>query len=187
MKHDWQAEVKARIALLEEAVALDPQVERAAELLKKAVASGHKVMVFGNGGSAADAHHFVAELVGRYKRDRRGVPALALTSDPSIVSAVSNDYGFEQVFARQVAAYGNPGDAAVAMSTSGASINVLSACEEARHRGMTVIALIGVKPSKLQKTADVCIAVPSDDTALIQEIHMAILHTWARLIEEEIS
>lgn len=184
VKFDWKGEVSARTELLQKVKALRAEVEKSAGLLEKAVLGGHKVLVFGNGGSAADAQHFAAELVGRYKRERRGTPAMALTSDPSIVSALANDYGFENLFARQVAAYGAAGDVAVALSTSGRSRNVVNGAEEAKARGLAVIALTGMKRTPLAAMADVCIRVPSGDTALIQEVHMMILHTFARLMEE---
>jgi D-sedoheptulose 7-phosphate isomerase len=142
------------------------------------------VLLCGNGGSAADAQHFAAELVGRFRQERRAWPALALTTDTSILTAVGNDYGFEQIFARQITALGRPDDVLVAISTSGKSLNVLAAVETARLQGLYTIALTGKPPSPLANMADLCLAVPSEDTPLVQQVHMAILHTICALTEQ---
>ncbi|MBE7558206.1 SIS domain-containing protein [bacterium] len=142
---------------------------------------GRQVLACGNGGSAADAQHFVAELVGRMSRDRRALPALSLASDPSNLTALSNDYGFERVFARQVEALGAPGDVLLAITTSGRSRNVLAALETARQAGLPTILLTGADPS--QPAADIVIAVPSRHTQRVQEVHMAILHSLCERIE----
>jgi len=179
-------EVEARIALLERAILLEEPLKNAKILLQEALKGGKKILVFGNGGSAADAQHFVCELVGRYKRERTGLPAIALSSDPSVVTAVSNDYGYARVFARQVEALGTPGDVAIAITTSGRSENVLQGARKAKEKGLRLIALLGKNPSPLKSLSDVVLTVSSEDTPLIQEIHTMLLHLLAKGIEQSL-
>lgn len=151
----------------------------AIERITAALARGHKVLVCGNGGSAADAQHLAAELVGRYESERSGLAAIALTVDTSILTAVSNDYEFGQVFARQVRALGRPGDVLVAISTSGNSANIVAAVEAAHESGITVIVLTGGTGGRLrvmQDASDIHLRVPHERTSRIQEIHLLILH-----------
>jgi D-sedoheptulose 7-phosphate isomerase len=143
-----------------------------------------KVLIFGNGGSAAQAQHMAAELVGRFRRERRALPAIALTSDTSILTALANDYGYEQVFARQVEALGQPGDVALGITTSGKSPNVLHAFQAARKIGMQLVALTG--SAKMNVAVEWLIAVPSSDTAQVQEMHLAALHWICDLVEAAI-
>ncbi len=157
----------------------------AAAAVASALRAGRKVLACGNGGSAADAQHLVAELVGRFAGDRRAWPALALTADTSVLTAVANDYGFERVFARQVEAHGQAGDVLVAISTGGASPNVLRAVEAARGRGMVTIGLTGQDGGELGRAADVHLHVPSSSTARIQEAHATLLHVLCELLERE--
>jgi D-sedoheptulose 7-phosphate isomerase len=163
-------------------------VVAAADLLTQALAAGGKVLAFGNGGSAADAQHFVAELVGRYEagRVRRALPALALSSDPSVVTALANDTGFSEVFARQVEALGRPGDVALGLTTSGTSANVLAGLETARRMGLGTIALTG-RATGLNLPADVHVAIPADRTPRVQEVHGTLLHVLCELVEEGLS
>ncbi|HEV2707707.1 MAG TPA: D-sedoheptulose 7-phosphate isomerase [Pyrinomonadaceae bacterium] len=172
------AELRLRVA---EACADD--VVRAARALEKALRAGGKVLLFGNGGSAADAQHVAAELVGRFARERAPLPAIALTTDTSALTAISNDYGFEQVFARQLLALGRAGDVAVAISTSGRSKNVIVAAEAARARGLTLVALTGGDGGELARLADICVNVPSTDTARVQECHLAVEHIVCEMVE----
>lgn len=180
-------EVLHEAAAAHEAAAGDclDTVVAAAHLLVRAFAAGGKVLVFGNGGSAADAQHFVAELVGRYEagRARPALPALALSSDPSVVTALANDLGFAQVFARQIEALGRPGDVAVGLTTSGTSANVLAGLETARRLGLGTIALTG-RAAGLTIPADVHVAVPADRTPRVQEVHGTLLHVLCELVEE---
>jgi D-sedoheptulose 7-phosphate isomerase len=141
------------------------------------------VLLFGNGGSASDAQHVAAELVGRFARERAPLPAIALTTDTSALTAIANDYGFEEVFARQVRALGRPGDVAVAISTSGNSPNVLRGAEAAREMGMTVVALTGAGGGALAAASDLCVNVPSDDTPRIQECHLTVEHVLCEAVE----
>jgi D-sedoheptulose 7-phosphate isomerase len=163
-----------------------PEVLRAADAIVAAFRAGRKVLVCGNGGSAADSQHFAAELVGRFERDRRGWPALALTTDSSILTAVGNDYGFERVFARQVEAHGQPGDVLVAISTSGCSPDVMAAVEVARARNLVTIGLTGRDGGALGISVDVHVNVPSTSTARTQEVHCTVLHVLCDLVEQEL-
>ncbi len=158
---------------------------KASEIIFDAVKSGHKVLFCGNGGSAADAQHFAAELVVRFKRERAAIPAIALSSDPSIVTATSNDYGYENVFARQVEAYGVEGDVLVAISTSGRSPNVNRAVRTAVDKGLRVIYLTGEREIEVEELCDLVIHVPSRDTARIQESHEMIGHIVLEMVEAE--
>ena len=155
----------------------------AAELMRDAVLSGKKVLLCGNGGSAADAQHIAAELVGRFVVERRPLPAIALTTDTSALTAIANDYGYEQVFARQVGALGNPGDVLVAITTSGTSKNVVAAVAVARELGMKVIGMTGAKGAAFVASCDAGVAVPSTNTARIQECHITIGHLLCEVLD----
>lgn len=152
-------------------------------LLNDALAAGHRVLICGNGGSAAESQHFAAELTGRFRRERAALPAIALTVDTSALTAIGNDYGFERVFARQVDAYGRSGDVLLAISTSGRSPNVVAAAEAASMRGMTVVALTGASSGTLGDVSDVVLAVPDADTARVQEVQLTLLHVLCDEIE----
>jgi D-sedoheptulose 7-phosphate isomerase len=179
---------------LAETIAVHRRVQRegqaalfaAADVLLAALGAGRKVLVCGNGGSAADAQHFAAELVGRFARERRAWPALALTTDTSILTAVGNDYGFDRVFARQVEAHGQPGDVLVGISTSGSSPNVVAAVETARSRGLVTVGLTGRDGGALGRIVDVHVNVPSPSTARTQEVHTTLLHVLCDLVEREL-
>jgi len=164
---------------------LGPALAGAMEAVAGAVLAGRTVLVFGNGGSAMQAQHFAAELVVRYKEDRPAFPAIALTADAAVVTACSNDYGFETLFARQVEAFGRPGDVAIGISTSGRSSNVLSGLEAARERRMTTVLLTGERGAAEAERWDHGLVVPSTETAHIQEIHLAILHLLCRGVDAE--
>lgn len=162
---------------------LAPGLERAARTCIEAIERGNKLMVCGNGGSAADAQHFAAELVGRFQKQRRGLPAIALTTDTSILTSVANDSGYEQIFARQIEALARPGDVLLAISTSGTSSNVVAAARTARALGCSVIAWTGQSPGPVGEAAEVRIVVPSCVVARIQEIHELSLHALTDVIE----
>jgi D-sedoheptulose 7-phosphate isomerase len=159
-------------------------IARAAAVITESFRRGGKLLLCGNGGSAADCQHIAAEFVNRLSKDRerRALPALALTTDTSCLTAYGNDYGFEGVYARQVEAFGTAGDVLLAISTSGSSPNVLAAADVARARGMTVVALLG-ETGRLDGAADVAIKVPSRDTQLIQQVHLAVEHLICELVE----
>ena len=155
----------------------------AVEAIGTTLREGGKVLVFGNGGSAADSQHFAAELVGRFECERQALAAVALTTDTSILTSIANDFAYEQVFARQVQALGRPGDIAFGITTSGRSRNVMGALDEAARRGLTTIALVG-SPTNGEARAAITIAVPGANTARIQEVHRTILHILCELIEK---
>jgi D-sedoheptulose 7-phosphate isomerase len=155
-----------------------------ADALVSAYRSGHKALFFGNGGSAADAQHLAAEFVGRYLRQRGPMPALALNANSSAVTAIGNDYGYDQVFARQLQAFATPGDIAVAISTSGNSVSVIEAVRCARRMGVVTLALTGASGGKLRGLADILIAAPSEETPRVQECHILIGHALCDVVEQ---
>ncbi len=155
--------------------------------LVETLRTGHKVLVAGNGGSAAEAQHFAAELVGRFKRERAPYAVLSLTTDTSILTAVANDYGYQNVFARQVSAFGQTGDMLIAFSTSGESENLVYAAEAAQRSSMTVIAITGDRPSRLECLASVTVRVPTVDTAVAQELHMIVTHILCDIVESQLA
>jgi D-sedoheptulose 7-phosphate isomerase len=175
-------EESARVKLETLAVS-GARIAEAADLLVEVFRRGCKLLAFGNGGSAADAQHLAAELAGRFERERPGLSALALTANSSDLTAIGNDYGFEQLFARLIQAHGRPGDVAVAISTSGNSPNVNAAVTEARARGLRTLGLIGKGGGKLAALVDMAVVVPSDSTPRIQESHIAICHALCELVE----
>lgn len=170
----------------EEALAvLKPEILRAAELLRNTLRSKGKVLLFGNGGSAADAQHWAAEMTGRYMRERRGLAAVALTTDTSALTAIGNDYGYDQVFARQVEALARPGDTAVGISTSGNSENVRLALAEARTRSCFTVAVLGRDGGTARAEADVAIVYGAEETPRIQEFHLVLGHLLCALVDAD--
>jgi len=160
-------------------------VAKVCEILVSALKQGNKALLFGNGGSAADAQHIAAELVGRFAFDRPALPALALSVNTSCVTSIGNDYGFDQVFSRQIEALARPGDVAIGISTSGNSANVLRAMLAARKIGLHTVALTGRTGGNLRNTVDHCICVPSNEKPRIQECHILIGHIISELVERE--
>ncbi len=158
-----------------------------ARLMTACFRDGKKVLIFGNGGSAADSQHIAAELIGRFQKERRGLPAIALSTDTSILTSLGNDYSFEIIFARQIEALGQSGDIALGISTSGNSANVIAAMREAKKRGLHTVALTGQGGGKLAGEVDLCLAVPSKVTARVQESHSVIAHAFCELVEEAFS
>lgn len=156
----------------------------AAAMMKVALASGHKIMFCGNGGSAADSQHWAAEIVGRFQKERKGMPAIALTVDTSILTAIANDYGYDRIFARQVEALGSTGDVLVAVSTSGNSANVLAAVAEAKSKGIKTIGMTAAGGGKMAEVCDVCLVIPDKVTARAQEVHGLIGHILCEIVEE---
>jgi D-sedoheptulose 7-phosphate isomerase len=165
---------------------LIPQILDCAEIIFEALAKGNKILICGNGGSAADAQHIAAELVGRYETERVALPAIALTTDTSALTALANDYSFEKIFARQIEALARPDDVLIAISTSGNSPNVVSAVMSARSKGCKVIGLTGADGKKLASLCDGCILIPARRTARIQEAHITIGHIWCEIIDERL-
>jgi D-sedoheptulose 7-phosphate isomerase len=181
------AHMARSLAALERATqdsSLDAAARRIAAAIVGALRTGNKLLIIGNGGSAADAQHIAAEIVGRYKRDRPAYAAIALTTDTSALTAIANDYGFEQVFARQVAGLGRRGDVLLALSTSGRSANILTALRTARERGLVTVGFTGSKGEGLRALCDHLLIAPSDDTPIVQQIHLAIAHAICDEIEQ---
>jgi len=190
--HQEDLDAVARIrAILEESARVKCELAKdaaadlakAAEWIAAAYRSGGKTLLFGNGGSASDAQHIAAEFTGRLRRDRPALPAIALTANTSDLTAIGNDYGFEQIFSRLIEAHGEEGDVAIAISTSGNSPNLLTAVDEARARRIRSIALLGRGGGKLVDRVDLALVVPSDDTQRIQESHIAMAHAIAEVAE----
>ena len=161
-----------------------PEIKIMANLCQNALRNGQTIFFCGNGGSAADSQHLAAEIVGRFLKERRGMPAVALTTDTSILTAVSNDYGYEQIFARQVEALVRPGDVLVGLTTSGNSPNVVTAIEKAKEMGAVTIGMTGGTGGKLSEVCDACLIVPSNVTARIQEAHILVGHIMCEIIDE---
>jgi len=160
-------------------------IVKAADVIREALDAGRTVLVFGNGGSATDAGHLAAELVGRFRKDRPGLAAIALTADSAVVTSVANDLGFDRVFGRQIEALGRPGDVAVGITTSGASRNVNVALATARERGLVTVGLTGRDGGGTGPLVDVHVNVPSASTARVQEAHRAVLHVICELVERD--
>jgi len=173
---------RALIDLLERDLA--PLIAEMSTLISDALAKGNKLLVMGNGGSAADSQHFVAEIVGRFKMERKALPALALSTDTSILTAIGNDYGFDAIFSRQVEALAVPGDIVVGISTSGNSPNVLKAINAAQERGCRTIGLLGKDGGSIKAACDLALVMPTSDTPRIQEGHITVIHIVCDLVEK---
>lgn len=165
---------------------LTERIAEAVEMLIVAMGQGKKLLVMGNGGSAADAQHLAAEIIGRFKLERRALPAIALTTDTSILTALGNDYGFDRIFARQVEGLAQAGDVVIGISTSGNSPNVCAALAQARTMGCRTIGLLGKDGGCIRAEADVALIVPSHDTPRIQEGHLTIIHIICDLLEKRL-
>ena len=179
--------LKDHMEVLQKLIASDvpEKLEKCAEFVGKALKGGHKVLFCGNGGSAADSQHLAAEFVGRFQKERKGLPAIALTVDTSILTAIANDYGYETVFARQVQALGEAGDVLIGISTSGNSQNVLLAIKEAKKKGITCIGMTAEGGGKMAEECDICLAVPAKVTARAQEMHILMGHILCELVDHE--
>jgi D-sedoheptulose 7-phosphate isomerase len=175
------------VKALEGFYACNDALAQVAELLVQTLRGGNKVMIAGNGGSAAEAQHFSAELVGRFMKDREPYAAIALTVDSSILTAIGNDYSYDDVFARQVAGLGRSGDILIAYSTSGESENLIRAADVARGMEIRVVAVTGPRESRLSALSDMAILVPASTTAIVQELHTAVTHLLCEIVEREMS
>jgi D-sedoheptulose 7-phosphate isomerase len=175
------------VGTLESLKNLEREVTRAADLIEQCLRAGNKLLVCGNGGSAADASHFATELVVRFAKDRRALPAICLASDSGILTAAGNDYGFDEIFARQVAAFGVAGDVLIGLTTSGKSKNVIRALEEGKARGLKTIAFLGRDGGPTVGIADLDVLVKSDSTARVQEAHQLLLHVLCEIIEDRLT
>jgi len=165
---------------------LDAQVAKAADSIEQCLRAGNKLLVCGNGGSAADASHFATEFVVRFMKDRAAYPAICLAADGGLLTAAGNDYGFDEIFARQVAAFGTPGDVLICLTTSGKSKNVIRALEQAKTRQLKTIAFLGRDGGSTIRMADVELLVRSDSTARIQEAHQLLLHVLCEIVESRL-
>jgi D-sedoheptulose 7-phosphate isomerase len=165
---------------------LSEEILHAAHSIRDCLSAGGKLLLMGNGGSAADSQHIAAELIGRFKKERKAIPALALTVDSSSLTALGNDYGFESIFSRQIEALANPNDAVVGISTSGNSKNIIRALKLAREIGAKTIGLMGNNGGEMKDCVDIGIIVPSNDTARIQEVHITIGHIICEIIEQDL-
>jgi len=178
-------EFEAHKSTIEKSIdTLIPQVAKVSQLIIETLKSGHKILICGNGGSASDAQHIAAELTGRYKSERRGLPGIALNTDTSALTAIANDYGYDRVFDRQVEALANEGDLLIGISTSGNSANVISALRTAREMGCKCLGLSGRDGGAMNEVCDLNIVVPSDDTPRIQEMHILIGHTLCQAVDD---
>ena len=185
MKQHIFSEFDQHRSVLEESIkSLSDDIESGGELIVSTLKAGNKILLFGNGGSAGDAQHIAAELTGRYKTERQGLPAIALTTDTSAITAIGNDYGFDRIFDRQVEAIGKEGDLLIGISTSGNSRNVLRALAYGKDNGMNTIGLSGKGGGDMRPLCDINLIIPSDDTARIQEMHILIGHVLCGIIDE---
>ena len=181
IKNEFNEHIKVSKKTIESSSKL---IEIAANICIDSLKKGNKILIFGNGGSAADAQHIAAEIVGRYKVERKGLPAIALTTDTSVITSISNDYGYLHVFDRQVEALANEGDVLIGISTGGSSTNVISALKLAKELGCRAIGLSGKDGGKFNALCDVNLIAISDDTPRIQEMHILIGHTICHLIDQ---
>ena len=177
-------QLRESASVLTETAKLAPEIDAVAAALLRCYRAGGKILTFGNGGSSCDAQNFADELVGRYRRNRPPLSALALTVNQGDLTSIANDFGFEEVFARQLRAHARRGDVAVAISTSGNSKNVLKAIAAAREIGVTVVGLSGRSGGKMKAECDHCLCIPSDSTARIQEAHITVIQIWCGILED---
>ncbi len=178
--------ITAHIEVAQKLFSLTDEIERACTLCMASILRGGKILLAGNGGSAADAQHIAAEFVGRFEHDRRALPAIALTVDTSAITAISNDYGYDYVFARQIEALGTEGDVFIGISTSGNSPSIIAALEKAQEKGLKTLVFSGKKGGLMKEQADIELIVPSDVTARIQEMHILIGHIICAEVEKRI-
>jgi len=186
MKDEIKSQLDESIQVKEKMKGNVSDIEASVKIIVDAFRAGNKVLLCGNGGSAADCQHIAGEFVGRFKKERRALSAIALTTDTSILTALVNDYGGDVIFSRQVEALGRKGDVLIAISTSGSSPNIIRAIEAARSLGMKVVGLAGEKGEKMKKLCDICIMIPSQDTPRIQEGMLAVEHIICGLVEKEL-
>ncbi len=181
IKNAYKESIKVKELFFKENIAI---IKEVAELIAKTLSEGGKILIFGNGGSATDASHIAAEFVNRFKRERPGLPAIALNTDMAVITAIANDYDYSEIFAKQIKALGQKGDVAIGISTSGSSRNVIKAIEVAKKRGLKTIAFTSKKGEKLISKVDYAFAVASEETPRIQETHITLGHILCELVED---
>ncbi|MBH95971.1 MAG: phosphoheptose isomerase [Gammaproteobacteria bacterium] len=185
IKATFQASIDTKQALIDDTTRLEALL-KVARLASSVIKAGKKIMLCGNGGSAADSQHIAAEFIGRFEKERTSMAAIALTTDTSALTAIGNDYGYEEVFSRQIEGLGQSGDLLIGISTSGNSKNVVKALGVAKKRGISTVALVGDRPNGVMQTiADYVLVAPSVNTARIQECHILMMHTICQLVESE--
>tara|TARA_B100000900_G_scaffold351407_1_gene318506 strand:+ start:827 stop:1405 length:579 start_codon:yes stop_codon:yes gene_type:complete len=185
IKATFQASIDTKQALIDDTTRLEALL-KVARLASSVIKAGKKIMLCGNGGSAADSQHIAAEFIGRFEKERTSMAAIALTTDTSALTAIGNDYGYEEVFSRQIEGLGQSGDLLIGISTSGNSKNVVKALRVAKKRGISTVALVGDRPNGVMQTiADYVLVAPSVNTARIQECHILMMHTICQLVESE--
>lgn len=180
-------EISHHIKVMHSLKLMEDNIHKASQVMAGVISEGGKILICGNGGSAADAQHFSAEIIGRFRRERKAWPAIALTTDTSILTAVGNDYGYAEVFARQIEGLGLSGDAFVGISTSGNSVNIINATKMAKKLGITTIGLLGCNGGELIDICDLSLVVPDENTPRIQEAHIFLLHYIAGSIEAKLT
>ncbi len=186
-QNEIESKILDRLELVKSSISLVPEIEKSISTIIKCLKKGNKVVLFGNGGSAADAQHIAAELVGKFNLKRKSLPAIALTSNSSTITALSNDFSFETVFSRQCESLISKGDVAIGISTSGNSINIIKALITSKKMGATTIALLGNNGGKIKKHSDIPIIVESSSTPFIQEIHRMIYHIICEVVEKDVT
>lgn len=185
MRASIEHEIREHITVAQSLSSMLPEIILAAEMCQDTLTEGHRIFLAGNGGSAADAQHIAAEFVGRFQKERMSLPAYALTTNGSTLTAIANDYSFEEVFSRQIEGLGRAGDLFIGISTSGNSENVVRACKSAREKGLKVITLTGQSGGLLREQSDICLRVQSHLTARIQEMHILIGHLLCKCVDEK--
>jgi len=186
LKEEIESVIRESIKMKEKMLAISEEIASAANILISALKEGNKIIIFGNGGSAADAQHIAAEMVGRFEKDHRALPAIALTTNTSILTSIGNDFDFNSIFTRQLESICRQGDVVIAISTSGRSPNILEGINTAKKLGAHTIGLSGGDGGKMKEIVDLCLIVPSDRTARIQEGHITIGHILCQLVEKEV-
>jgi len=181
----FEASQQETIRTLQALDKVRPQIDEAGRILLRALGAGNKIIACGNGGSAAEAQHLTTELVGRFFKNRRSLPAVALTSDGTLITCIGNDYGYDEIFSRQISGLAQPGDVVVVLTSSGNSKNILRALEEAKRLGLESIALLGRNGGAAKGRATCEIIVPGDSGAAAQECHLFLIHHWCRLVDAQ--
>ena len=187
MEKQISEEILESTKIIKKTILLIPEILKTIDIIVNAIKNGNKIIIFGNGGSAADAQHIAAELIGRFQKERKSYPAIALTADSSVLTSLGNDYSFEVIFSRQCESLVSKNDVVIGISTSGNSINVLKGLQTAKQNGATIISLLGNKGGKIKKISDLAIIVDSDLTSKIQEAHRIIYHIICKNVEEKLS